>query len=146
MCPHAHADLINDAMAAHNQHMAKPEYSIDILVHSHFVTDKSQPAADRFVFAYTVTVHNSGSVPAQLLTRHWIITDGHGKVEEVRGDGVVGEQPWVRPGDGYQYSSGAILKTSVGTMRGSYLMQAEDGTRFEATIPEFVLSIPRTLH
>jgi ApaG protein len=127
-------------------HMVKSSYAIDIRVQSRFLPDQSEPEAGRYVFAYTVSLRNAGATTAQLLARHWIITDGNGKIEEVRGDGVVGEQPSMRPGDGYEYSSGAVLATSVGTMRGSYLMEADDGTRFEAQIPEFVLSIPRTLH
>ena len=98
------------------------------------------------MFSYTVTIRNRGETPAKLLSRHWIITDGNGKVQEVRGDGVVGEQPRVRPGEDYQYTSGAVLETAVGTMRGSYQMLSEDGTRFDAAIPEFTLSVPRTLH
>lgn len=124
----------------------KPSYTIDVQVETRFVSDQSKPHDDRYVFAYTVTLHNAGDVPARLLTRHWVITDANGKVEEVRGEGVVGDQPWMRPGDRYQYSSGAVLDTAVGTMRGSYQMLADDGTRFEAPIPPFTLSIPRTLH
>ncbi|MDN5925232.1 MAG: Co2+/Mg2+ efflux protein ApaG [Xanthomonadales bacterium] len=126
--------------------MDAPDYDIDINVHSQFVPDQSRPGKERFVFAYTVTLRNKGAMPAQLLSRHWIIHDSNGKTEEVRGDGVIGEQPWMRPGEDYQYSSSAVLATSVGTMRGTYFMQAEDGTRFDAPIPPFVLSIPRTLH
>lgn len=126
--------------------MSNHDYRIQVAVDSRFVDDESQPEADHFVFAYTVTVRNEGRLPAQLVSRHWIITDSHGKVEDVRGDGVVGEQPWLQPGHGYRYSSGAILQTSVGTMHGSYQMRAEDGTLFEANIPAFVLSVPRTLH
>ena len=121
-------------------------YTIDVQVRTRFVPDQSRPDDNRYVFAYTITLHNTGSVPAQLLTRHWVITDANGKVEEVRGDGVVGEQPWMRPGDDFEYTSGAVLETPVGTMGGSYLMLADDGTRFEAPIPSFTLSIPRTLH
>ncbi|HEV2620517.1 MAG TPA: Co2+/Mg2+ efflux protein ApaG [Frateuria sp.] len=124
----------------------KPSYTIDVQVESRFVPDQSKPHDNRYVFAYTVTLHNAGDVPARLLTRHWVITDANGKVEEVRGEGVVGEQPWLRPGDRYQYSSGAVLDTVVGTMQGSYQMLADDGTRFEAPIAPFTLSIPRTLH
>lgn len=126
--------------------MSNHDYRIQVAVDSQFVDDESQPDADHYVFAYTVTVRNEGRLPAQLVSRHWVITDSHGKVEEVRGEGVVGEQPWLQPGHGYQYSSGATLQTSVGTMHGSYQMRAEDGTLFEANIPAFVLSIPRTLH
>jgi ApaG protein len=125
---------------------SKPSYTIDVQVETRFVADQSKPHDNRYVFAYTVTLRNAGDVPARLLTRHWVITDANGKVEEVRGDGVVGEQPWIRPGDHYQYSSGAVLDTAVGTMRGSYQMLADDGTRFDAPIAPFTLSIPRTLH
>ena len=124
----------------------KPSYTIDVQVETRFVPDQSKPHDNRYVFAYTVTLHNAGDVPARLLTRHWVITDANGKVEEVRGEGVVGDQPWMRPGDRYQYSSGAVLDTAVGTMRGTYQMLADDGTHFEAPIPPFTLSIPRTLH
>jgi len=124
----------------------KSPYTIDVQVVSRFVPDQSRPGDNRYVFAYTVTLRNAGELPAQLLARHWVITDANGKVEEVRGDGVVGEQPWIRPGDDYEYTSGAVLETPVGTMGGSYQMLADDGTRFEAPIPRFTLSIPRTLH
>jgi ApaG protein len=124
----------------------EPSYTIDVQVETRFVPDQSKPGDNRYVFAYTVTLRNAGDVPAQLLTRHWIITDANGKTEEVRGDGVVGEQPWMRPGDDFQYTSGAVLETAVGTMAGSYQMLADDGTRFDAPIPPFTLSIPRTLH
>lgn len=123
-----------------------PPYRIEVRVETRFLEDQSVPADDRFVFAYTVTLHNQGEVAARLLTRHWIITHGNGRVEEVRGDGVVGEQPWLRSGDGFEYTSGTVLETAVGTMRGSFAMVADDGTRFEATIPEFTLAVPRTLH
>jgi ApaG protein len=124
----------------------KTLYTIDVAVETRFVPDQSKPDANRYVFAYTVTLRNAGKLPARLLARHWIITDANGKVEEVQGDGVVGEQPWMRPGDDYQYTSGAVLETAVGTMRGSYRMLADDGTHFDAPIPSFTLSIPRTLH
>jgi ApaG protein len=124
----------------------KASYTIDVQVETRFVPDQSKPHDNRYVFAYTVTLHNAGDVAARLLTRHWVITDANGKVEEVRGEGVVGDQPWMRPGDRYQYSSGAVLDTAVGTMRGSYQMLADDGTHFETPIPPFTLSIPRTLH
>jgi ApaG protein len=124
----------------------EPSYTIDVQVETRFVPDQSKPHDNRYVFAYTVTLHNAGDVPARLLTRHWVITDANGKVEEVRGEGVVGDQPWMRPGDRYQYSSGAVLDTAVGTMQGSYQMLADDGTRFDAPVAPFTLSIPRTLH
>ena len=121
-------------------------HDIRVPVATRFLDDQSHPAQNRFVFSYTVTIRNRGEAPAKLLSRHWIITDGNGKVQEVRGDGVVGEQPRVRPGEDYQYTSGAVLETAVGTMRGSYQMLSEDGTRVDAAIPEFTLSVPRTLH
>jgi ApaG protein len=124
----------------------KSPYTIDVQVQTRFVPDQSAPNENRYVFAYTIKLHNAGFVPARLLTRHWVITDANGKVEEVYGEGVVGEQPWMRPGDDYEYTSGAVLETAVGTMHGSYQMMADDGTRFEAAIPSFTLSIPRTLH
>src|SRR5918998_6003756 len=112
-------------------------YNIKVKVASAFVEDQSDIAQNRYVFAYTMTIHNAGNVPAKLLTRHWIITDANGKVQEVRGEGVVGEQPHLRPGEGFQYTSGTILETSVGTMRGSYQMLADDGTEFDAEIAAF---------
>jgi ApaG protein len=124
----------------------KQPYEIAISVATRFVDEQSKPADNRYVFAYTITIQNVGGVAAQLLSRHWIITDGNGKVQEVVGDGVVGEQPHMRPGEEFQYTSGAVLETSVGTMRGSYQLVADDGTRFNATIPQFTLSVPRTLH
>lgn len=126
--------------------MSQSDYAIDINVESRFLPDQSEPAEDRYVFTYTVSLKNRGALAAQLLTRHWVITDAEGRTEEVHGDGVIGEQPHMFPGGAYQYSSGAVLKTAVGTMHGSYLMEAADGTRFEAPIPSFVLSVPRTLH
>jgi ApaG protein len=124
----------------------KKSYDIAVTVQTRFLNEQSAPDDNRFVFAYTIRIANAGSVPARLLTRHWIITDANGKVQEVRGDGVVGEQPWLRPGDDFNYTSGAVLETAVGTMRGSYQMLADDGRHFDATIPEFVLAIPRTVH
>lgn len=121
-------------------------HDIRVQVATRFLDEQSHPQQNRFVFSYTVTIRNRGEAPAKLLSRHWIITDGNGKVQEVRGEGVVGEQPRVRPGEDYQYTSGAVLETAVGTMRGSYQMISEDGTRFDAPIPEFTLSVPRTLH
>ena len=102
--------------------------------------------AGRYVFAYTITVLNTGSVTAQLLTRHWIITDSNNQVQEVRGKGVVGEQPVLKPNESFEYTSGTAIATPVGTMRGSYQMRGEDGVEFDATIPEFMLSMPRVLH
>ncbi|MBL8259868.1 MAG: Co2+/Mg2+ efflux protein ApaG [Candidatus Competibacteraceae bacterium] len=124
----------------------KTDYNIKVAAQAFYLEEQSDPAHDRYVFAYTITIQNHGNIPAKLLTRHWIITDSNGKIEEVRGEGVVGEQPYLRPGEGFQYTSGAILETSVGSMKGSYQMLADDGITFDATIPAFVLSIPRTLH
>ena len=124
----------------------KNPYNISVAVHTRFIDEQSAAADNRYVFAYTIRIANDGSVPAKLLTRHWIITDGNGKVQEVRGDGVVGEQPYLQPGEDFHYTSGAVLETSVGTMRGSYQMIADDGHRFDAPIAQFVLSIPRTVH
>jgi ApaG protein len=126
--------------------MAKNSNEIQVTVASRFLDDQSLPRENRFVFSYTVDIRNQGQQPAKLIARHWVITDANGKVQEVRGEGVVGEQPWMRPGDAFQYTSGAVLETAVGTMRGSYEMVADDGTRFDAPIAEFTLSVPRTLH
>ena len=124
--------------------MPKYEFSVD--VRPQFVPEHSAPDEDKFLFAYTVTIRNTGEVTAQLISRHWIITDAHNKVEEVQGLGVVGEQPVLKPGEAFEYTSGCPLPTPVGSMRGSYHCVADDGTTFEATIPEFVLSMPRALH
>lgn len=121
-------------------------YAIAVSAATQYLADQSDEAAGRYVFAYTITLRNTGSVAAQLISRHWVITDAQGLVQEVRGLGVVGAQPLLRPGETYEYTSGASIATAVGTMKGSYQMVAEDGTRFEATIPEFTLSVPRVLH
>jgi ApaG protein len=122
------------------------KYAITVTARPQYLADQSDEAAGRFVFAYTITIRNTGAAPAQLLSRHWIITDSNGKVQEVKGLGVVGEQPLLPPGGSYEYTSGAAIATPVGTMRGTYQMVGDDGTRFDATIPEFTLSIPRVLH
>ncbi len=121
-------------------------YEISVAAESQYLADQSDEPAGRYVFAYTITLRNTGTVAAQLISRHWIITDANNQVQEVRGLGVVGEQPLLAPGESYKYSSGAAIATVVGTMRGTYQMVADDGTRFDAPIPEFTLSIPRTLH
>ena len=126
--------------------MSNTDYQFDIEVATRFLDEQSVPEEGRFVFAYTVHIRNDGKVPAQLLGRRWLITDGNGKVQEVVGEGVVGEQPRLEPGEAFTYTSGAVLETDIGTMRGSYDMLADDGTRFAAPIPAFILSIPRTLH
>jgi ApaG protein len=122
------------------------KYDIEVSARTQYLPDQSDDAAGRWVFAYTITLRNRGTVAAQLVSRHWIITDAQQQVQEVRGLGVVGEQPRLEPGDSYEYTSGTSLATPVGTMRGSYQMVAADGTRFDAPIPEFALSVPRVLH
>ncbi len=119
---------------------------ISVDVTTLYVDSESEPENNRYVFAYTVTIRNSGDAPAQLLTRHWVIRDGNGKVQEVQGDGVVGEQPRLKPGEGFQYTSGTMLETPLGTMGGSYLMITDDGDEFTAPIADFLLTTPRTLH
>ena len=121
-------------------------YAFAVDAATQYLPDQSDEAAGRYVFAYTITLRNTGSVAAQLISRHWIITDAQGLVQEVRGMGVVGAQPLLQPGERFEYTSGASIATSVGTMRGAYQMMATDGTRFEAEIPQFTLSVPRVLH
>ncbi|MCG5508863.1 Co2+/Mg2+ efflux protein ApaG [Ectothiorhodospira lacustris] len=122
------------------------DHHIQVEVNCSYVESQSDPMHGRFVFAYTITLRNLGTQGAKLLSRHWIIHDSNGKVQEVRGEGVVGEQPHLNPGQGFQYTSGAMIETPVGTMHGTYRMVADDGTRFEAVIPTFTLSVPRVLH
>jgi ApaG protein len=122
------------------------KYEISISAETSFIPEQSDLEAGRYVFTYTITMSNTGTVPAQLISRHWIITDAENQVQEVRGLGVVGEQPLLRPGESYQYTSGTAIATPVGRMQGSYQMVAEDGSRFDAPIPAFTLSMPRTLH
>jgi ApaG protein len=126
--------------------MDSKNYEIRIHVATQYVDDQSEPDIDRYVFAYTITIENLSDVPAQLLSRHWVITDANGKVQEVSGDGVVGEQPKLDPGETYRYSSGAVLETPVGAMQGSYRMHADDGGDFDAPIPPFTLAVPGVLH
>ena len=123
-----------------------PTYQFSVSVRPQFVPEHSRPDEDKFLFAYTVTIRNTGDVAAQLISRHWIITDANNKIEEVQGLGVVGEQPMLKPGEAFEYTSGCPIATPVGSMRGSYQCVAADGTRFEAPIAEFLLSMPRTLH
>lgn len=118
---------------------------IRVRVQSHYLADQSSPHDDQYVFAYTITITNEGTRTAQLRTRHWIITDGRGKVEEVRGDGVVGEQPRLQPGQSFQYTSGCVLTTPIGTMQGSYRMWRDDGSFFDAEIAPFSLVAPSSL-
>jgi len=119
---------------------------IDVSVDSAYIEAQSDEGQGRYVFAYTVTIQNTGLIPAKLVTRHWIITDSNGKTQEVKGEGVVGEQPYLRPGEAFQYTSGTMLETPVGTMKGSYQMIADDGTKFDAEINPFTLAAPRVLH
>ncbi len=126
--------------------MQKNNYEIRIEVATNYVVDQSEPDVGRYVFAYTITIENRGDLPARLVSRHWVITDANGKVQEVSGDGVVGEQPHLNPGEIFRYSSGAVLETPVGAMQGSYQMEAENGTSFEAPIPPFTLAVPGVLH
>lgn len=123
-----------------------PNYAMEVSVESMYVEAQSVPESRRYVFAYTVTIRNTGDIPAKLLSRHWIITDSNGKTQEVRGEGVVGEQPHLQPGESFQYTSGTMIETAVGSMRGSYQMIADDGVEFDAAIPAFTLSVPRVLH
>ena len=120
--------------------------SINVNVETRYIEEQSNPDENYYVFAYTITIQNIGQQQAQLLTRHWVITDSNHKVQEVRGDGVVGEQPVLEPGEEFVYTSGTMIETSVGTMKGSYQMLADDGSQFDATVDEFVLSTPRVLH
>jgi ApaG protein len=119
---------------------------IRVDVQTSYVPEQSDPGSQRYVFSYTITILNEGSAAARLLRRHWLITDANGKVQEVRGDGVVGEQPHLQPGQGFRYSSGAILETPVGTMQGSYHMETDQGARFDAPIAPFRLAMPGILH
>jgi ApaG protein len=122
------------------------KYEITVSAQANYVPEQSNADEGRFVFAYTITITNTGAVAARLISRHWIITDSDNKVQEVRGLGVVGEQPLLQPQESFEYTSGAAIATPVGTMRGSYQMVAEDGNSFDAPIPEFMLSMPRVLH
>ena len=122
------------------------KYELNVTVNTTYLPEQSDEVSDRYVFAYTITIANTGSVAAQLISRHWIISDGGGSVQEVRGLGIVGEQPLLKPGDSFEYTSGTAISTPMGSMKGSYQMVAEDGLYFDAAIPEFILSAPRILH
>ena len=122
------------------------KYAVDITVASRYLEEQSAPMDGIFAFAYTITITNRGSVPTQLISRHWIIEDDTGTRREVKGLGVVGRQPLLKPGESFQYTSGSQLTTPGGTMQGSYFFVAEDGERFDAQIPAFLLNMPRTLH
>ena len=122
------------------------KYEITVTAETQYLADQSDPQDGRYVFAYNITLRNTGTIPAQLISRHWIITDAESHVQEVRGLGVVGHQPLLKPGESFEYTSGSVLTTPIGTMKGSYQMVAEDGTHFSAEIPEFLLASPRALH
>ncbi len=120
-------------------------HKIRVEVETSYLEEQSDPRDRRYVFSYTITIRNEGRVPARLLARHWIITDANGKTHDVRGDGVVGEQPYLKPGQGFRYSSGAVIETPVGSMQGSYQMLSDDGEQFDAPFPPFRLAIPGIL-
>jgi ApaG protein len=122
------------------------EYEMSVEVNTRYLPDESDPAHAKYVFAYAITIKNTGRIAAQVISRHWVIADANNRVEEVRGLGVVGHQPLLKSGEQFEYTSGTALATPQGSMRGEYFCVAEDGTQFEAKIPEFVLSLPRTLH
>jgi ApaG protein len=122
------------------------KYQITVAAQASYISAQSDPDTDRYVFAYTITISNTGNIPAQLISRHWVITDAESKVQEVRGLGVVGEQPLLKPGEAFEYTSGTAIATPVGTMKGSYQMVAADGVRFDAEVPAFTLTMPRVLH
>ncbi len=122
------------------------ENHIEVNVSTHYIEEQSQPEEGRYVFSYTITLHNTGGQPARLMTRHWIINDANGNTQEVHGEGVVGEHPYLRPGESFKYTSGTVLETPVGCMEGSYQMVSEDGKPFDADIPAFTLSQPHALH
>lgn len=126
--------------------MSERKYHFTVAPRAKYIAEQSDAEAERYAFAYTITITNTGDVTAQLISRHWIITDANNLVQEVKGQGVVGAQPNLKPGESFEYTSGSILATPVGTMRGSYQLVAADGTRFDAPIPEFTLSAPRVLH
>jgi ApaG protein len=126
--------------------MSDRKYDITVAVKTVYLPEQSDPARSTYVFAYTITITNTGEVAAQLISRHWIITDADSQVQEVKGLGVVGQQPLLEPGESFEYTSGTSLATAVGTMRGTYQMVAGDGKTFDAEIPQFTLSMPRVLH
>jgi ApaG protein len=121
-------------------------YEITVVPKAQYVADQSDPEKNQYVFAYTIRITNTGTVSVQLVSRHWVIVDAEQRVQEVKGVGVVGQQPVLKPGETFEYTSGANLATAVGTMKGTYQMLAEDGRPFDAPIPQFTLSVPRTLH
>lgn len=122
------------------------QYEFTVAVRPQYLPEQSDPDRNQFAFAYTIMIRNAGQVPAQLISRHWVITDSDERVQEVKGLGVVGHQPFLQPGEQFEYTSWAMIATPAGTMRGEYFCVAEDGTRFDVAIPEFALAMPRTLH
>jgi len=142
----AHALVRPHEIVWNGRMVEEKKYEVAVSSQTQYVAEQSDEESGRFVFAYTITIRNKGSLPAQLVSRHWVITDARNQVQEVRGLGVVGAQPLIKPGESYEYTSGTAIATPVGTMKGSYQMVAEDGTHFDAQIPEFTLSVPRVLH
>jgi len=126
--------------------MTDKTYDISVDVQPAYIAEQSDPKNNQYVFSYTVTIKNTGNLPVKLLTRHWIITDGDGQTQEVKGEGVVGEKPYLKPGEDFRYTSGTMMKTPIGTMHGSYQMIADDGVNFDAEIPSFSLNVPKMLH
>ena len=129
-----------------NKGFTMAAYELTVTVRTQYLEEQSDPERSHYVFAYAITLKNTGQIAAQLISRQWIITDANNHVEEVRGLGVVGHQPLLQPGEQFEYTSGCALKTPQGSMTGKYFCVAEDGEQFEVQIPEFVLSLPRTLH
>jgi len=138
--PYILENLANMTMNTENEH------NITVEVVTDYIEGQSEPDNERYVFSYTITIRNEGGEAAQLLSRHWLITDANGNVQEVKGEGVVGEQPHLKPGEGFQYTSGAMITTPVGSMQGTYQMVTDQGDEFDTEIPAFTLAIPRTLH
>ena len=126
--------------------MSDTTYAINVDVQPAYIAEQSDPKNNQYVFSYTVTIKNTGNIPAKLLTRHWIITDGDGETQEVKGEGVAGEKPYLKPGEDFCYTSGTMMKTPIGTMHGSYQLVADDGVSFDAEIPSFSLNVPNMLH
>lgn len=124
----------------------QPTHNIEIDVKTQYIEDQSSPGEDHYVFTYTITIHNKGTEAARLMSRHWTITDGNGGVQDVYGDGVVGQQPFLKPGEDFSYTSGTALKTPVGSMQGSYQMRTESGQHFDTMIPPFSLASPKIVH
>jgi len=138
-----HTPLSADVL---NETQQKMTHNIIIEVETNYIEEQSDPANSRYIFAYTISIQNHGNIPATLMTRHWVITDANAKTQEVRGEGVVGEQPHLDPDQGFRYTSGTVLETPVGSMSGSYQMVDDNGEYFDAEIPTFTLSVPRIIN